>query len=134
MKKKNYYGNYEAEFKDLIGKTIEKFDGLKLGEGVVKIFTTDGKIYQLIYHQDCCASCDLEDIIGDPNDLIGSPLTMADESTSNENPVGWKSKYQDSFTWCFYKLATIKGYVTLRFYGSSNGYYSETMDFEEIES
>jgi hypothetical protein len=73
----------------------------------------------------------VEDIVGDLADLVGDPILVAEEATSDQNPDGVTKKYQDSFTWTFYKFATRKGYVDIRWYGESNGYYSERVDFEE---
>jgi len=50
---------------------------------------------------------------------------------SSEGEPAVDPEYDDSFTWTFYKFATIKGSVTLRWYGSSNGYYSESVSFVE---
>jgi hypothetical protein len=74
----------------------------------------------------------IEDICGDLQDLVGSTITQAEESMSDENPEGLKvPEYQDSFTWTFYRFATAKGSVVIRWYGESNGYYSESVSFEK---
>lgn len=84
----------------------------------------------------------MEDICGDLGDLIGSPITHAEEvshaGTDDENEErdggdpGPKGKWDESYTWTFYKLATNRGSVTIRWYGTSNGYYSESVDFEKV--
>ena len=117
----------------LVGQVLSEIDS-SVG-GVVLFKTADGKTYKMHHNQDCCESVYLEDVAGEWDDLIGYPITLAEEVTSNENPTDATEdilEYQDSFTWTFYKLATIKGYVDLRWYGESNGYYSESVDFEEV--
>ena len=122
------------EFKDLIGKTLVQIDGKKGDEELI-FHTEDGKQYRMYHQQSCCESVYVEDICGNLEDLIGSPIIKASEDTNiDTNPEGFVvDEYgQDSFTWTFYNIATAKGHVTIRWYGESNGYYSEEVSFEEI--
>ena len=98
--------------------------------------TEEGNTYQMYHFQDCCESVMIEDINGDLQDLVGFPLLEVEERTSEENPVGTlvHEEYQDSFTWTFYVLRTVKASVTIRWYGESNGYYGESVDFEKVNA
>jgi len=97
------------------------------------LFTMDNGDRYIMYHsQDCCEYVRIEDIDGDLNDLVGSPVLQA-EVVSGETQDSWEEERQDSYTWTFYKFATIKGSVTLRWLGESNGYYSERVDFGKVE-
>lgn len=117
------------KFSDLIGKTLREV----IAEIDEVIFRTDAQAFRLHHRQDCCEHVYVEDINGDIADLINTPILVAEEVCSSEHPDDHKPKYDyDSFTWTFYRLATIKGWVIIRFLGTSNGYYSETVDFEEI--
>lgn len=115
----------EAKFEDLLGKIL-----VSIGKTEDElIFTTsEGEVFKSYHDQDCCEYVCIEDIDGDLEDLIGSPILQAEEVTNTEDTFG-RIEYPDSFTWTFYKLATIKGYVTIRWLGESNGYYSESVDF-----
>ena len=83
--------------------------------------------YEMFHDYDCCENVYIEDICGDINNLIGSKIIMAEEVINRDlSPL---NKFDESYTWTFYKFATVKGYVTIRWYGESNGYYSERVDF-----
>jgi hypothetical protein len=101
------------------------------------VFVLDsGERFRMYHRQDCCEDVYLDDVAGDLQDLVGSPITLAEEAYRTTNPEGVPTpKYQEdheSFTWTFYRFATVKGYVTLRWYGGSNGYYSESVDFVRV--
>lgn len=114
----------EANFSDLMGKTLTTI----VNENDELIFTTnEGEIFKAYHDQDCSESVRIEDVEGDLNDLIGTPILQAEEVTNSDEPK--PDEYDETFTWTFYKLATIKGYVTIRWLGESNGYYSESVSF-----
>lgn len=120
------------KLKELLGKTLTEAIG-KNGEDEITFRTTEGKTYKMYHSQDCCESVRVEDICGEMSDLVGSPITQAEESESNADPEGYKREYpSDSTLWTFYRLATAKGQVIIRWLGESNGYYSERVDFEEV--
>jgi hypothetical protein len=121
-----------TEFKDLVGVTLTSVTG-EVGGEQIDFEAEDGRTWRMFHNQSCCESVTVEDICGDLSDLVGSPIVSAEESTSeNMNPEGIEPpEYQDSFTWTFYRIATAKGLVVIRWYGVSNGYYSESVDFEE---
>jgi len=117
-----------AEVSELLGKVLIKVEAMA-GNDEILFICQDGSKYRMFHDQDCCESVSIEDICGDLDTLIGNPLLMAEESTNQEG----SKKYAESFTWTFYKFATIKGYVTIRWYGESNGYYSEEVNFEKTD-
>lgn len=86
-------------------------------------FENDEVRYTLYHEKDCCEEVYVEDIIGDLEDLTGWPLLVANEVQNPDEPP--LSDNEESYTWTFYNFATFKGYVTIRFYGTSNGFYSE---------
>jgi len=133
-------------YDDLIGQTVikinrvfdkerekqEDLDGASVIE--LEFLMESGQRWRMWHDQDCCEWVHLDDIEGELSDLIGAPIMMAEEVTDTGIPDG-EEKYgsDDSHTWTFYKFATAKGYVTLKWYGESNGYYSESMEFERVE-
>lgn len=81
-------------------------------------------IYMMLHEDDCCEDVYIADICGDIKDLVGSPILSAECSSDSKKRDGREDE-SESFTWTFYKIATIKGSVTIRWFGDSNGYYSE---------
>ena len=99
----------------------------KDGDNNVMQFTFEGIKVKFFHMQDCCEGVWIESIVGDLNDLIGSPLLVAEE-VSSETTLDNDKEIETR--WTFYKFDTAKGGVTVRWYGESNGYYSIDVDIE----
>ena len=124
-----------ANIKDLEGKVLTE---IKKNDDELVFIVDDGAQYKMYHSQDCCENVSIEDINGDLDDLIGTPILLAEEVSNYEpnskediertkNANNW-----GSCTWTFYKLITRKGCVNIRWFGESNGYYSESVDFIQV--
>ena len=123
------------DIKAMLGKTLTAINvNGRNGRDTIHFVVEGGNDYVMYHEQDCCESVSIDDINGDLDDLIGSPIRVAEQNTSDWAYSPNFDEDGDSCTWTFYKLATIKGYVDIRWYGSSNGYYSEYVDFAEVGS
>ena len=120
----------EVKFEILKGKTLKSIK--KVGDDEIIFTLKNGDKYKLYHTHECCEEVYIEDICGDLKDLVDVPILMAEESTSDDKIENKEPGENNSITWTFYKLATIRGYATIRWYGISNGYYSESVDFEKI--
>ena len=110
----------------MLGKTFVQVSGA-VGNFDLLFETANGERFMFSHQQDCCERVDINDIVGDLQDLVGEPLLLAEE-VQGETPVDFNEREYESVTWTFYKFATRKGYVDVRWLGESNGYYSERVD------
>ena len=112
----------------LVGQEIVKIEVLNHTELI--IHTTDD-VYKMHHEQDCCEKVYLEDICGDLDDMLG--VVVNAYSSSNLVKDQTQSCDKEQQQWTFYHISTIKGTVTLRWYGASNGYYATEVSFEKVE-
>ena len=84
------------------------------------IFTPEDSLQPRIvmeHYQECCEQVRIEDIDGPLSVLEGSAIVQAEETAKVVRDA-------DEQRWTFYRLATAKGGVTVRWMGESNGYCS----------
>ena len=110
----------EVKIEDMVGKVFTSIRN----EDTELVFENATERFVFFHQQDCCEHVSIEDVCGDLQDLVGEPLLLAEE-VSGETPVDFNERDYESVTWTFYKFATRRGYVDVRWLGESNGYYSE---------
>jgi hypothetical protein len=119
-----------AEMKDLLNETPVKIEQSEYdGNDSIVLTMLSGREFMLVHRQDCCESVNLESIDGDIQRLLNNPITISNESYNDGN----SDNGYESSTWSFYHIGTVIDTVTIRFYGSSNGYYSESASLLELK-
>jgi hypothetical protein len=113
-------------FDELQGKTLAQIC-VSNDKTLISFTTIENEQYMLSHFQGCCEQVCVEEIVGELTDLLNSPILLAEESSIDEG-----EEYSNLEKWTFYKLSTNKGSVTIRWYGTSNGYYSVSVDFTKI--
>lgn len=109
-----------AQITDMIGKNLVE---VKHENDVVTFLCDDGTKFSMYHEQDCCESVNLEkESIHELENLKGKVIYAYETSNSGEIQYG-------TYTWTFYNIQTENGFATLRWYGESNGYYSESVSF-----
>jgi hypothetical protein len=133
--------NDRCQISELIGKKLTNVVNLETGSDEVIFHCEDGASFKMLHNQDCCESVSIDDVVGDVSDLVGATVLDAREESNDEPPRSVSGTYSDgtpythadeSATWTFYVIQTDKGAVTIKWYGTSNGYYSESVDFERM--
>lgn len=118
------YVDMENGLKSMLGRVFVRVSG-GVDEEEMVFECEDGTKFVFYHEQDCCENVHIADVVGDLQDLVGEPLMLAEEVSNADGP---EPEYSESYTWTYYKFATRKGYVDVRWLGESNGYYSESVD------
>ena len=116
---------------EIIGKKIVLVEGLEIDSEDVIFHLENGDKWKMYHDQCCCENVWLEDINGNVDNILNSEVLRFDEKCEND----YEAEEDDmSGTYTFYTIATTKGYLDLRWHGTSNGNYSERVDFEKLKS
>lgn len=112
---------------ELVGETLAFIDA---SEGEILLTTQSGRRIRIHHEQDCCETVRVEDTQGNWHDLIGKVII---EATEDVQPQGDPPpEYQDSWTRTTLIFKVDDATVISKWIGESNGYYSESVDIEEL--
>lgn len=126
LRSKEHKDVNEVEFCDLSGQFVRGI--IEARQDGFIVFLTDEHVFFLEHDQECCESVYIEDIIGDLSELVGQKIVSAEDVYSDGT-----TENVECSTWSFYKIQGEKDSVTIRFFGESNGCYSETAGLYRVD-
>lgn len=122
-----------VDFEVLKGQTVAEVivDNEK---SMIVFVCKDGKRYALMHRQECCEEVTLEDFDAKMiENLPGHEILEAYGSSEAGEETEEMKEWGRSSTWTFFVIRTMLDTYTIRFFGSSNGYYSEDAELYEIK-
>lgn len=115
----------KSDLNNIVGSTILAVEGCEVGSTSVTFKTSKGDL-RLYFDKDYWGRCkvyvSVEDMTGDPADLVGGVVSVAEERSNKKDWDGKETR------WTFYTIRTTKGDLDLRWYGHSNGHYSTSVN------
>ena len=113
---------FEELVEKLKGREIISWSGARKNSKEVIFYLDQEESIVFGHDQHCCESVNLVDF--EKQGKMEGELLYIQESSNKDNPPNdW-----GSHTWTFYDVRTTKGLLTMRWLGTSNGYYSESVD------
>lgn len=113
-------------FESLAGKTLTTYRY----DGENGLFLTFGdETYVMRHDQSCCEKVSLETSANEMDALVGQKIHHAYVNARQSERLDKHGNLDGTMTWTFYVLQGGTSCVVLRWVGSSNGYYSEEVDF-----
>ena len=115
------------EFETMIGEVLSSID-IDTKENQILLTTKSGRIFKFYHEQDCCESVTINGlVVGDIQKLVGGVIQ---EITKEESTVEveYDSRTDTTLTFKIDEHTVISNWI-----GESNGYYSESVDFQEID-
>ncbi|WP_417459104.1 hypothetical protein [Kordiimonas sp.] len=120
-----------VEIGSLVGEVLTHVDADENGEEIL-LTTASGRQITIHHDQDCCEHVRIEGTDGSWHELIGKVIVDAtkDEREFGDPPPA----FPDSWTRTDLTFRVDGATVVSRWIGESNGYYSESVDIDEIAS
>lgn len=124
--------NERQEIKTVVGEVLAHIDIAFPANGAheIRLETKSGRVFRIWHNQDCCEHVYIHGIDGAIHRILGKPII---EATHTEVEKG-EPVPQDPDFWTNTTIEFRVDGATLvtRWIGESNGYYGETVDFEEV--
>lgn len=115
---------HRIEIEKLVGEVLTHVD--TDGADEIMLTTASGRRIKIYHSQDCCESVQIVGTDGEWSELIGKVIIEAAEDVNNgDNSDG-------TWTNTDLKFRVDGATVISRWHGESNGYYSESVDIEDV--